>query len=89
MKLESKDLEILKNLFSDEIDSLRSEILYHFKNINSKDLYTTDDVMKRFTICKKTVSNWSDNGILNPVKIGHRVYYKSEDVEALYKVRLQ
>ena len=46
--------------------------------------------MKRFTIkSKKTIANWADNGILNPVKIGHRVYFKSEDVEALYKARLQ
>lgn len=90
MKLENTDLQILRNLFSDEIDSLRSEILYELKTIGKKDLYTTEDIMKRFTIkSKKTISNWADNGILNPVKIGHRVYFKSEDVEALYKARLQ
>ena len=47
MKLENKDLEILKNLITEAQDDFRSEILYHLKNINNKDLYTTDDVMKK------------------------------------------
>jgi len=44
MRLENKDLEILRNLFNDEIDSLKSEILYELKTIGKKDLYTTEDI---------------------------------------------
>ena len=59
MRLENKDLEILKNLFNDEIDSLKSEILYELKTIGKKDLYTTEDIMKRFTIKSKMyINHW-------------------------------
>jgi len=81
MKLENKDIEIIKDIISNAHDEFKQEIMYHIDQRNRKQLWSTKDVMNEFQICKKTVSNWADKGILNPLYVGHRVYYKIEDIE--------
>ena len=54
--------------------------------IPEKEFYTRDEVAKLLNISFGTLHNWKKEGILEPVKIGNRVYYPK--IEVLSKLKL-
>ena len=47
--------------------------------------FTRAELSKYLKVSRQTIINWSREGKLNPVYIGSRVYYKSEEVNNLLK----
>ncbi len=39
--------------------------------------------MKKMGVSKRTVQTWRDNGIIPFSQIGHKIYYKAKDVDAM------
>ena len=70
---------------------LRDEILslaeYCHQAFGEKSKHTdwlhNGDVCKLLNISKRTLQHYRDTGILPFTQIGHKCYYKREDVEAL------
>ena len=54
--------------------------------IPEKEFYTRDEVAKLLNISYATLHLWKKKGILEPVKIGNRVYYPK--IEVLSKLKL-
>lgn len=54
--------------------------------IPEKEFYTRDEVAKLLNISFGTLHNWKKEGILEPVKIGNRVYYPK--IEVISKLKL-
>ena len=47
--------------------------------------FTREEIAKYLKVSTQTIINWSKEGLLNPVYIGSRVYYKAEEVNNLLK----
>ncbi len=45
--------------------------------------YTIPEICEMFGVCQRTVHNWENEGILPPMHIGRRVYFRTQDVERL------
>ena len=54
--------------------------------IPEKEFYTRDEVAKLLNISYATLHLWKKKGILEPVKIGNRVYYPK--IEVISKLKL-
>ena len=54
--------------------------------IPKKEFYTRDEVAKLLNVSYATLHNWKKEGILEPVKIGNRVYYPQ--IEVISKLKL-
>ena len=54
--------------------------------IPEKEFYTRDEVAKLLNVSYGTLHNWKKEGILEPVKIGNRVYYPQ--IEVISKLKL-
>ena len=54
--------------------------------IPEKEFYTRDEVAKLLNVSYATLHNWKKEGILEPVKIGNRVYYPK--IEVFSKLKL-
>ena len=54
--------------------------------IPEKEFYTRDEVAKLLNISYATLHLWKKKGILEPVKIGNRVYYPK--IEVFSKLKL-
>lgn len=48
-----------------------------------KQLLNSAEVAKHFGISKLTLQNWRNAGTIKFTKIGHKVFYKTEDIQAL------
>lgn len=48
-------------------------------------LLNSIEVAKHFGISKLTLQNWRNAGTIKFTKIGHKVFYKTEDIQALIK----
>ena len=55
-------------------------------SIPEKEFYTRDEVAKLLNISYATLHLWKKKGILEPVKIGNRVYYPK--IEVFSKLKL-
>lgn len=68
----------------DEILSL-AECCYKALGEKSKhtDWLYNGDVCRLLNISKRTLQHYRDTGVLSFMQIGHKCYYKREDVEAL------
>ncbi|KAF2955839.1 helix-turn-helix domain-containing protein [Marinitoga sp. 38H-ov] len=47
------------------------------------ELLTRNEVMELFKISAPTIYRWGKKGILKPIKIGKKVFYKKSDIEKL------
>lgn len=71
---------ILKHQKTQEINNKFRE----FKSAEKeKKLYTIADTQKIFNTSRPTIYNWMEHGILSPIKIGGRVYFRPESVDEL------
>jgi predicted DNA-binding transcriptional regulator AlpA len=50
------------------------------------DLYTTEDILKKFSISEQTLYNWiAKNNFPKSIKIGRRVYWRKEVIDDYLK----
>ena len=50
---------------------------------NSDPIYTTDQLMKVLSICRRTAQNFRDSGKLTFYKVGGKILYRHSDVMRL------
>jgi hypothetical protein len=60
----------------------KAEIIKALSKRNDE-AFTREEVAKYLKVSPQTILNWSKQGILNPVFIGSRVYYKTKEVNNL------
>lgn len=53
--------------------------------VNEDSFLSPDEVAKMFKVSKVTLWRWATKGILTPIKIGKKVYYRMTDLEKLIK----
>ena len=46
---------------------------------NDEKLYSPDEFAERHNVTRGTLWRWSKSGILHPVKVGRKVYYRDSD----------
>jgi predicted DNA-binding transcriptional regulator AlpA len=51
-----------------------------------KPLYTMAEICKIFQISKPTIYEWTEHGILRPIKIKARVYFLHQDIQKLITI---
>lgn len=49
---------------------------------DSAEYVTTEDVAKRYHVCRETVRRWVRSGTLQPIKVGRRYLYRDAEVRA-------
>ncbi|GGZ45933.1 helix-turn-helix domain-containing protein [Mesonia mobilis] len=77
---------VLQDLAS--IKQQLQELKKEFKPKEPTKYLTRNEVAKMLSVDISTVHNWSKKGILKPIGIGARVYYKRKEVESAF-VELQ
>ena len=91
MKTEKQQSVILmdKGKFIDEVKDLlqeqKKEIMLEMQTRKNNELFTRSELAKYLKVSQQTIINWAIRGILNPVYIGSRVYYKADEVYELLK----
>ena len=91
-KLDKETLDKLLNLFQDfkafVIDNGKDHITNNAIEIKSEDdlceYYNTDNVSEMFKRTPRTIYNWCDDGTLNKHTFKRRLYFRKEEVDALY-----
>jgi Helix-turn-helix domain len=80
--LEFTNLTLVEQLTGLVID-LRNQFEELKKTLSksTKDYYTRKEVVGILEVNQSTLHNWKKQGILSPVGIGGRVYYKKEDID--------
>lgn len=58
-----------------------SPLLIKRRDIMEDSWLTTLEVCKLLQVCKKTLQNYRDLGILPFSKIGNKIYYKQSDIQ--------
>lgn len=79
-----KDLYLLSVRHIKEIENRLETITKEFeknKINNEVRLLDNADVKQLFNISDKTITNWKNEGILNPSKIGGSIYYELSDIK--------
>ncbi|MDV7187632.1 helix-turn-helix domain-containing protein [Lutibacter sp. TH_r2] len=79
-----KDLYLLSVRHIKEIENRLEIITKEFdksKIDNQIRLLDNADVKQLFKISDKTLTNWKNEGILNPSKIGGTIYYELDDIK--------
>lgn len=78
----------IEELSSDELLLRIKKIIGDaFEDLNLKSnpkeykLLTKAETAEMFSISIRSLHNWNQNGILKPITIGNRVYYRSDEVE--------
>ena len=80
MNLKIEIPDDLKN----EIACLREELAEIKTNFQPKEppkYYTKKETAELFKVNLSTLWNWQQSGVLLPVQIGGRVYYRAKDIE--------
>lgn len=83
----SKTIEI-QGITVDELadrvaDKLLAKIEDYLKKLadpKNEELMTRVEVSRYLRVSTVTISNWSKNGILNPVRIGNRVFFTKKSI---------
>lgn len=52
-------------------------------------LYTISKLVKLFDASRPTIYAWVEKGLLKPIKLSGRVYFKHEDIESLLEANSQ
>lgn len=79
----------ITDLTPDELQSLLKETISlvinqhqnSVKTIDDEVYYTRKQVASLFDVELSTIHNWSKKGILHPVGLGNRVYFKRSEIE--------
>jgi excisionase family DNA binding protein len=78
---------VLSSVDTEQLGTIiAAEIQNYFARANSQKqqqrLLSIDDVCNVFQITRPTVNSWSKAGILQEHRIGRRVYYKQDEIDA-------
>jgi len=57
----------------------------NIKNKLQGSVISNEEIRDVLNISRVTVHRWCKKGILKPLKIGGRVYFKKKDIEKLFK----
>ena len=86
MKKNQAVLLLNKDDFINEVQQMltknKAEIVKALSKRNDE-AFTREEVSKYLKVSTQTIINWSKQGILNPVFIGSRVYYRTKEVNNL------
>ncbi|MDO4959279.1 MAG: helix-turn-helix domain-containing protein [Prevotellaceae bacterium] len=41
------------------------------------------EVMKELNISPRTLQNWRSNGVIGFSKVGHKIYYRAQDIDEM------
>jgi hypothetical protein len=74
-------IDELKNLVGQVIKTEFDAVKKHLQPKQPNDYLTRKEVSEMLKIDISSVSNWSKRGILKPLQIGNRIYFKLQDVE--------
>jgi excisionase family DNA binding protein len=69
---------IFKGFITEALTEFKEE-LRRLEELKSP-LLTIGDVAKRFQVCKATVHNWIDRGVITGFKVGKNRYFTEEEV---------
>ncbi len=64
----------------DERLALMEDKIFGKQTYSSTDVLTNDEVMQYLGICRRTLQNWRDTGILKYTKLGKKIFYRFSDV---------
>jgi hypothetical protein len=73
--------EELKQLINEALDSKLKEILHNVKPEPKIEYLSRKETSKILGVCKGTLNNWNNSGILEPVYIGKRVLYTRQAID--------
>jgi|TARA_R110000764_G_scaffold234517_1_gene328405 hypothetical protein len=74
-------IDELKNLVGQVIKTEFDAVKKHLQPKQPNDYLTRKEVSEMLKIDISSVHNWSKRGILKPLQIGNRIYFKLQDVE--------
>jgi excisionase family DNA binding protein len=74
-------IEEMKQMLKDQ----ERKLLHEVKTRKNDELFTRAELAKYLKVSQQTIINWAIRGILHPVYIGSRVYYKADEVNELLK----
>ncbi|TAL70124.1 MAG: hypothetical protein EPN82_05795 [Bacteroidetes bacterium] len=72
----------LRTIVREEFDEAFKQLL---PQENKQEHYTRIQTQQLLGVCSSTLWKYERLGILCPVRLGHRVYYKSEDIKKAMK----
>jgi hypothetical protein len=74
-------IDELKNLVGQVIKTEFDAVKKHLQPKQPNDYLSRKEVSEMLKIDISSVHNWSKRGILKPLQIGNRIYFKLQDVE--------
>ena len=69
-------------IFAEKVESLCRE----HEDLGEKEWLDSDDVCRLLCVSPRTLQTMRENGTLAYTKISHKVYYRPEDVKAVFPV---
>lgn len=75
----------LQQQINEVIETQLTDFLKNFVPIQPKEYLTRLEVAKMFSVDISTVHNWCKTKRLNPLGIGHRVYFLRSEIESSLK----
>lgn len=69
----------MREMIREEVKLVLSEL----PTVSTNKQYTFSDLSQRFRVSKPTIYEWIKAGLIGPVRLGGRVYFRAQDVEAL------
>ena len=82
--IETKTFEIMQKRFENFVTRI-DELCNQHEGRGLKKWMDNQDVCQILNITKRTLQTYRDNGILPYTMIGHKIYYKPEDVDRIIK----
>ncbi len=75
----------LQQQINEGVKTQLQDFLKHYTPIQPKEYLTRSEVAKMLSIDLSTVHNWCKTKRLNPLGIGHRVYFLRSEIESSLK----
>mgnify|MGYP005874608093 CR=1 FL=1 len=73
----------------DQLDKFMEAMTSRHNVINGERLLDNHDLCKLLNVSKRTLQHYRDTGVLPFAQIGHKCYYKREDVEQLLQTKTE
>lgn len=75
--------EVSKDTFSGQFLEWKEESELNRKK-ETETLLTPDEVASKYRISKVTLWRWAKDGLLKPVKMGRKSFYRQSDIERVF-----
>ena len=74
----------LVNEVKELLDVLKKEIKYYvLNNRKNERLYNRKELAEYLKVSPSTIINWSSRGIITPIFIQNKVYYKASEIDEI------